>query len=259
MQLVSPSPWTTYSAVLSTITHKYWTSHLLLKQNLSLDELADMPSCNLAESTIHNKWLQQSGNTCDCLYAATVDDMMGGSTLDHMQFWQNPVVLSGAWSTILYFVYFRTFDLRRSLSIVSEEWTDLDPPMRIVGTDRKCQYYPCGLWRRLGTLPNLKLSCWREWRRALVAESRFELKNQNPRGEPDHVALWHSVIHVVESHPCRENHIFVKEFWAMYLLQLLDFFRWSLDEILFQTSDWIFKIYSTDKQWSKIWMNYNIM
>jgi hypothetical protein len=44
-------------------------------QNLSLEERADMPSCNLAE-TIHNKWLQQSGNTGDCLYAATVDDMM---------------------------------------------------------------------------------------------------------------------------------------------------------------------------------------
>lgn len=34
-----------------------------------------MPSCNLAE-TVHNKWLQQSGNTGDCLYAATVGDMM---------------------------------------------------------------------------------------------------------------------------------------------------------------------------------------
>ena len=34
-----------------------------------------MPSCNLAE-TIHNKWYQQSGNTINCLYEATFDDLM---------------------------------------------------------------------------------------------------------------------------------------------------------------------------------------
>ena len=34
-----------------------------------------MPSNNLAES-IHNKWLQQSGNSGDCPYAPSVDDMM---------------------------------------------------------------------------------------------------------------------------------------------------------------------------------------
>lgn len=38
-----------------------------------MDELADMPSCNLSE-TIHNKWLQQSGNRGSDLYVATVDD-----------------------------------------------------------------------------------------------------------------------------------------------------------------------------------------
>ena len=32
-----------------------------------------MPSCNLAES-VHNKWLQASGNRCNDLYTATVDD-----------------------------------------------------------------------------------------------------------------------------------------------------------------------------------------
>ena len=32
-----------------------------------------MPSCNLAE-TIHNRWLQQSGNRGNDLYDATVDD-----------------------------------------------------------------------------------------------------------------------------------------------------------------------------------------
>ena len=32
-----------------------------------------MPSCNLAE-TVHNKWLQSSGNEGNDLYTATVDD-----------------------------------------------------------------------------------------------------------------------------------------------------------------------------------------
>jgi hypothetical protein len=34
-----------------------------------------MPSCNLAE-TVHNKWLQQSGNLGNDLYAATMDDFV---------------------------------------------------------------------------------------------------------------------------------------------------------------------------------------
>ena len=38
-------------------------------------ELAEMPSCNLAE-TIHNKWLQQSNNRRNDLYVATVDDFV---------------------------------------------------------------------------------------------------------------------------------------------------------------------------------------
>ena len=37
------------------------------------EEFAEMPSCNLAES-IHNKWLQASGNKGGDLYVATVDD-----------------------------------------------------------------------------------------------------------------------------------------------------------------------------------------
>jgi hypothetical protein len=35
--------------------------------------MADMPSCNLSE-TAHNKWLQQSGNRGNNLFAATCDD-----------------------------------------------------------------------------------------------------------------------------------------------------------------------------------------
>ena len=44
-------------------------------QNLSLPELAEMTSCNLAES-VHNKWLQQSGKRGNDLYVASVDDMV---------------------------------------------------------------------------------------------------------------------------------------------------------------------------------------
>jgi hypothetical protein len=42
-------------------------------QGLSLEEMADMPSCNLSE-TAHNKWLQQFGYRGNDLFAATCDD-----------------------------------------------------------------------------------------------------------------------------------------------------------------------------------------
>jgi hypothetical protein len=44
-------------------------------QNLIESELAEMPSLNFAE-TVHNKWLQQSGNRRNDLYIATVDDFV---------------------------------------------------------------------------------------------------------------------------------------------------------------------------------------
>ena len=40
-----------------------------------MDERAEMPTCNLAK-TMHNKWLQQSGNKMICLYEATMDDLI---------------------------------------------------------------------------------------------------------------------------------------------------------------------------------------
>ena len=40
---------------------------------LTQDQLAEMSSCNLAES-VHNKWLQASGNKGGDLYVATVND-----------------------------------------------------------------------------------------------------------------------------------------------------------------------------------------
>ena len=42
-------------------------------QNLTPEELADIPTCNLAE-TIHNRWLQSSGNRGSDLFVATTDD-----------------------------------------------------------------------------------------------------------------------------------------------------------------------------------------
>jgi hypothetical protein len=45
----------------------------LLYQGLSLEKKADMPSCNLSE-TAHNKWLQQSGNRGNDLFATTYDN-----------------------------------------------------------------------------------------------------------------------------------------------------------------------------------------
>jgi hypothetical protein len=52
-------------------------SHLCLghPQDLTESELAEMPSCNLAES-MHHKWNQQSGNRGNDLYIATVDDFI---------------------------------------------------------------------------------------------------------------------------------------------------------------------------------------
>jgi hypothetical protein len=52
-------------------------SHLYLGhlQDLPESELAEMRSCNLAES-MHHKWNQQSGNRGSDLYIATVDDFI---------------------------------------------------------------------------------------------------------------------------------------------------------------------------------------
>jgi hypothetical protein len=44
-------------------------------QNLTESKLAEMPSCNLAE-TKHNAWLQESGNRGNDLYVASVDDFI---------------------------------------------------------------------------------------------------------------------------------------------------------------------------------------
>ena len=48
---------------------------IMLWQDLTDEERAEMPSCNLAE-TIHNRWLQQSGNKGNDLCDATVDDFV---------------------------------------------------------------------------------------------------------------------------------------------------------------------------------------
>jgi hypothetical protein len=48
--------------------------HFIMQEKImTVEEFAEMPNCNLAES-IHNKWLQASGNKGGDLYVATVDD-----------------------------------------------------------------------------------------------------------------------------------------------------------------------------------------
>jgi hypothetical protein len=76
MQMVSLSS-LAYLVIQSHIWLYNWTLNYilisLLFQGLSLEEMADMPSCNLSE-TAHNKWLQQSGNLGNDLFVATCDD-----------------------------------------------------------------------------------------------------------------------------------------------------------------------------------------
>jgi hypothetical protein len=76
MQMVSLSS-LAYLVIQSHMRVHNWTLNCnlisLLFQGLSLEEMADMPSCNLSE-TAHNKWLQQSGNHVNDLFDATCDD-----------------------------------------------------------------------------------------------------------------------------------------------------------------------------------------
>jgi hypothetical protein len=54
--------------------NKYGLISIFLSfQGLSLEEMEGMPSCNLPE-TVHNKWLQQSGNRGNDLFATTCND-----------------------------------------------------------------------------------------------------------------------------------------------------------------------------------------
>jgi hypothetical protein len=76
MQMVSPSS-LAHLVIQSHIRVHTWTLNSILIsflfQGLSLEEMADMPPCNFSE-TAHNKWLQQSGNHGNDLFAATCDD-----------------------------------------------------------------------------------------------------------------------------------------------------------------------------------------
>jgi hypothetical protein len=76
MQMVSPSS-LAYLVIQSHIRLHNWIMNSilisLLFQELSLEEMADMPSCNLSQ-TAHNKWLQQSSNRGNDQFAATDDD-----------------------------------------------------------------------------------------------------------------------------------------------------------------------------------------
>ncbi len=49
--------------------------HLLCVQGLSIDEDANMPTCNLSK-IIHNTWLQQSRKKGKDIFNATFDDLI---------------------------------------------------------------------------------------------------------------------------------------------------------------------------------------
>jgi hypothetical protein len=58
---------------VSSLCTPYNISFLQSGKVLTQNQLAEIPSCNLAES-VHNKWFQASGNKGSVLYVATVDD-----------------------------------------------------------------------------------------------------------------------------------------------------------------------------------------
>ena len=64
----------------------------MYSQKFSEEELAEMPSCNLAE-TVHNKKLEASGNNGGDLYVATVDDFVRGflQVVNYYQFLKGDV------------------------------------------------------------------------------------------------------------------------------------------------------------------------
>ena len=74
-----------------TILH-FLIASTMYTQKFTEEELAEMPSCNLTES-IHNKWLQASGNNGDDLYVATVDDFVRGflQVVNYYQFLKGDV------------------------------------------------------------------------------------------------------------------------------------------------------------------------
>jgi hypothetical protein len=75
MQMVSPSS-LVHLVIQNHIGMHIWIINyifFLSIQGLSLKEMVDMPSCNLSE-TVHNKWLQQSNNRGNDLFATTCDN-----------------------------------------------------------------------------------------------------------------------------------------------------------------------------------------
>ena len=59
-------------SILSNLLHSFLLCFILQEKRFSREALAEIPSCNLAE-TMHAKWQKSSGTVVD-LYDATVDD-----------------------------------------------------------------------------------------------------------------------------------------------------------------------------------------
>jgi hypothetical protein len=108
-------------------------------QKFTVEELAEMPSCNLAES-IHNKWLQSSGNSGGDLYVATVDDFVRGflQVVNYYQFLKGDVGGTGPTKKELKLRLAERRAKQTGNPLVLE-----DPMMDMPGAEGFCTRVPC--------------------------------------------------------------------------------------------------------------------
>jgi hypothetical protein len=108
-------------------------------QKFTVEELAEMPSCNLAES-IHNKWLQSSGNSGGDLYVATVDDFVRGflQVVNYYQFLKGDVGGTGPTKKELKLRLAERRAKQTGNPLVLE-----DPMMDMPGAEEFCTRVPC--------------------------------------------------------------------------------------------------------------------
>ena len=107
-------------------------------QKFTEAELAEMPSCNLAE-TIHNKWLQASGNKGGDLYVATVDDFVRGflQVVNFYQFLKGDVGGTGPSKKEL-----KLQMAERRAKITGNPMVLEDPMLEMPGADEFCTRQP---------------------------------------------------------------------------------------------------------------------
>jgi hypothetical protein len=98
-----------------------------------------MPSCNLAE-TIHNKWLQASGNNGGDLYVATVDDFVRAflQIVNYYQFFKDDVGGTGLTK--------KELKLRMAERRAKQTCNPLvleDAMLDMLGAEEFCTHEPC--------------------------------------------------------------------------------------------------------------------